>query len=476
MPDLRVGVVCYDDRMYAWQAQTIAQIGAVAGVTISAFLPRPHDAKAAFRFPSRSEAFRRVEFEPARQGADDAQPLDVVINLTGSSHRCEHGAREWKLHFADPTCPGRFEAHQGADTALVWLREFSPAGERNLGEIHLKAASSPRRNCDRVVLESTFLFARALNALRSGVAAERALPSQGPRRSWQVRAGKALARVVDKRFSRSRWTVGFVSQSLEEVIRVRALARPVWLRGLPAGRFFADPFPLPAANGTLALLAENGDGSPPYKGHLSRITFRPTGDVVSVDDALIAPEHLSFPFLFEDNGERYCLPECFQSGELRAYRDVDGIWKPDAVLLGNVAAVDPVLHHVDGVWWLFCCDRRHDDTTHLYLYSANDWRGPYTPHPLNPVKSDVRSSRPAGALIDVDGELFRPAQDCSLRYGGALSVQRITTLSRTNYAEETAFKLSPDAFGRRYCGLHTLNGRGGITVFDALERRSVFAS
>ena len=45
--------------------------------------------------------------------------------------------------------------------------------------------------------------------------------------------------------------------------------------------------------------------------------------------------------------------------------------------------------------------------------------------PAESVKSDVRGSRPAGALFEWNGDVYRPAQDSSGRYGYAISINRI---------------------------------------------------
>src|SRR5213596_456309 len=55
--------------------------------------------------------------------------------------------------------------------------------------------------------------------------------------------------------------------------------------------------------------------------------------------------------------------------------------------------------------------------------------GPWRPHPGNPVKVDVRSSRPAGGPFLFGGNLYRPAQDCSRTYGGGITINRVTHLS-----------------------------------------------
>ena len=261
---------------------------------------------------------------------------------------------------------------------------------------------------------------------------------------------------------------------MERIVETREIEKVRPLRGLPSNRFYADPFLLRVHGRGLTLLAESASLKAPHKGHICTIDVSRRGEVSQVRDALRTPEHLSFPFLLRDGGETICMPECHEAGALRAFKIGETGWCEQARILDGVAVVDPVLLRHDGKWWLFCGDRAHEDTTHLFLFVADDWRGPWRPHPLNPVKSDVRSSRPAGAIIAHDGALFRPAQDCSQRYGGALSVQRIRRLTETVFEEEEEFRVDPRSLGSRYLGVHTLNGMGDLAVVDVLERRLVF--
>ena len=93
--------------------------------------------------------------------------------------------------------------------------------------------------------------------------------------------------------------------------------------------------------------------------------------------------------------------------------------------------------------------------------------GPWRPHRRNPVKSDVRSSRPAGRLFRRDGRWIRPAQDCSGRYGRAVSFQRIERLDLEGYEEREVERLEPDP-RRGELGIHTFNTAGPWTVLDKL--------
>lgn len=91
-------------------------------------------------------------------------------------------------------------------------------------------------------------------------------------------------------------------------------------------------------------------------------------------------------------------------------------------------------------------------------------------HPLNPVKSDVIGSRPAGRLFDWDGRLIRPAQDSSREYGYAVVFQNVTELSPTSFAEEPIDRLEPD-WAPLIRGTHSWDFLEDIVVTDAKRLR-----
>jgi hypothetical protein len=110
--------------------------------------------------------------------------------------------------------------------------------------------------------------------------------------------------------------------------------------------------------------------------------------------------------------------------------------------------------------------RKKLSDTHLYAAFSRELTGPYTFHPNNPVKTDVRSARPAGTPFYCDNSLYRPAQDCSLTYGGKIVVQRISKLSPETFEEEPVKVIGPfrnTSFSR---GIHTLACAGDHTVVD----------
>ena len=77
---------------------------------------------------------------------------------------------------------------------------------------------------------------------------------------------------------------------------------------------------------------------------------------------------------------------------------------------------------------------------------------------------------PGGAVFFKNGRLFRPAQDCSRRYGYAVVVNEVMTFSRTQYRERVVSQI--DQLAPDIVATHTLNHAANITVRDCLLLRS----
>lgn len=241
-----------------------------------------------------------------------------------------------------------------------------------------------------------------------------------------------------------------------------------WLPALRTG-FHADPFAWPAA-GELQIVCEEFVASD-HRGHLAlldgpgasrRLRGFPSG------------VHLSYPYLVEEDGAIYCVPEIWQSGQVRLYRATRGPeeWALEAVLLPHFAGVDATLFRHDGRWWMACAEQFSEPERDLFLFHAPALAGPWQPHARNPVKQDVGSSRSGGTPFVHAGELFRPAQDCSRTYGGALVLNRVLRLTPEEFAEETVVRLSPPADWPWREGWHTLSACGNRTLLDA--KRTTF--
>ncbi len=238
----------------------------------------------------------------------------------------------------------------------------------------------------------------------------------------------------------------------------------------PADRDWADPFALEKNGRHYVFFEERVHGS--AKGRIAMLELGPDGRRSEPVRVLERDYHLSHPFVLEHDGELYLIPESARNLSVEAYRCVDfpRVWRLEHVLLDGVRLVDATFHRAPERWWMFAngaagASRVFDDD--LHLYHAPMLFGAWQPHRRNPVKSDARCTRPAGALYWHNGALYRPAQVCAPRYGAGLCVNRVLRLTPTEYAERQVESLAPAA---GLLGIHTVNRAGALTVVDFLAR------
>ena len=426
---------------------------------------------------------RVVESVRAVEGTaliEDAADAHVVIDLGGAPVRLEPAFGVWRYGFGDGAASAA-----GAKGTLARLYRVTddPTRAIVLHEGWYRAPSLDAWGTRSVGERVAPWCARVLRQIACGRGDVVDSPPQNTagcidatpphdRGGWT----NAAANVAREWFTRQRWTIGVVSASIEEVLQRGALPEPVWLNGQPADRFFADPFPLAIDDRGVRLLVEEYRFGSRRK-LLTELDVSRAGALIAARRADGLPLHASYPFVLRpdgSSGELLCVPETFREARVAAYeKNGSERWRVCAELLSRFPAVDPTLAQHDGRWWMFCTKQGDEDQTDLHVFVADDWRGPWTPHMLNPVKSDTRSSRPAGRLIRIGGTLYRPAQNCARRYGAGVAINRVLELTRTGFREEPVMFLEPAADWRWRHGLHTINGIGSMTVVDGLrvERR-----
>lgn len=292
--------------------------------------------------------------------------------------------------------------------------------------------------------------------------------------------GNYLANLLLWNLSHDDWNVGLAREvDLGALVVEGQLPDVAWLPSAPRALRLADPFGV-VEDGRLTVLAERF-GHRGLDGEICAVDAGgAAGARASIDwwdspRILDAPVHRSYPYLFRCDGEIYCVPETFQAREVRLYRArrFPDEWEEVAVVLEDFAAVDPTIFHHEGRWWLLCTNGDSCSQTVLHAWHADDLGGPWHPHTLNPLKTDVRSSRPAGTPFRYDGQLYRPAQDCSERYGGGIALNRVRQLSPTEFAETTARYLAPERGSPYPHGLHTLSLADGWLLVDGMRKRIV---
>lgn len=157
--------------------------------------------------------------------------------------------------------------------------------------------------------------------------------------------------------------------------------------------------------------------------------------------------HLSFPYVFEDNGKIYMTPECEKTNTIRLYVANDDLTsftfvrtllKQDRYkgLYCNFA--DSHIIKKDNIYYLFTSFLK-DWKQHQMVYcSDNMLNGEFVPHPQSPIVEDNEYGRNGGSIISYKGKLLRASQDCHKDYGENVSLHEILKID-TNQYEESLF-------------------------------------
>jgi hypothetical protein len=246
----------------------------------------------------------------------------------------------------------------------------------------------------------------------------------------------------------------------------------------PKYLFWADPHVIQKENNYYVFIEEFE--SRKGKGRISVLNVDPFGHYTEPVPVLEKEYHLSYPCVFEWNDRYYMVPESSANRTIDLYECIQfpEKWAYKMTLMENINAVDTTLFYYQSKWWLFTGISENEGSSpevELFLYYSDDlFTKEWKAHPLNPLKSNARDSRPAGGIFLKDGKLFRPSQDCSTSYGYSFDLNEILELSETNYAERWERSIKPD-WDKKVLGTHTFGVQGKFKIIDAYSTKTRFS-
>jgi hypothetical protein len=385
----------------------------------------------------------------------------------------------WEVVEGKPTtetrlCIRRTGESGGEGKTLAFYLSVAPTDRRSVARSHnrvcWKIAATLAKKIE-VLWNDPDAFLERLEAAQPFEAAQGL--SRAPGNLEMLRAGTLLIRrsVSDmwiKTLYREQWTLAYQHGASTQRIMgsFRKLIPPMELS-------WADPFPIQVGN-DYYIFHEQWPLST-GKGSIVVTVVDDKGHIAGPIPVLEKDYHLSYPLVFQWDGDLFMIPETASHNQVELYRCVDfpSHWKLERVVLSGLRALDPTPAFLSGKWWLFATIPAYGagkSSDELHLFSAESPLGPWTPHRSNPVKTDVRAGRPAGRIFEHQGHFYRPAQDCSVRYGYAVSINRIVRLDPETYEEVEVDKIIPD-WSPSVAGVHTFNRAGNMTVIDCLLRR-----
>jgi hypothetical protein len=278
-----------------------------------------------------------------------------------------------------------------------------------------------------------------------------------------VAVRKILNRLIFKKSQR--WGVAFMFCDWNNLV----MWRGVIIRN-PPNHFLADPFVVSTNNENYCFVEDHNYQT--GKGCISvyKLTKKESERVgVAISETF----HMSYPYVFVYQSKYYMCPETSENKDIRLYEceSFPLKWKLKKIIMSDISAVDTTIFEKDGIWWLLTnIDPTNSyDFSELYIFfSDNPLADNWTPHPMNPIFVDSMRARMGGILFN-DEMAYRVSQQQGFdSYGKSFTINHISHISRTEYAENAVFKIEPNFF-KGLKGTHHIHSNGKITVFDYVE-------
>lgn len=257
------------------------------------------------------------------------------------------------------------------------------------------------------------------------------------------------------------WYVGYRDKKDNQKLRYEIVLPP-------KGQWLADPF-LYEFDGRHYLFVEQ------YftQKHRAGIGVYEFVDGVPVNNEVVIENkyHMSYPCVFTHKGNHYMIPESSANNSIDLYMAVQFPygWVHKATLLKGEKYVDSTVYE-------------HDNDLFLLSYKkeGNGWK-------LVNFKLDIEkerlvrinemiftqnTGRPAGRLF-CDGKLFRPSQDCGLKYGERLIINMVDNFGDDGYLErpETYISVKDIDCATDIQRIHTINSDSRYEVVDLFKEK-----
>lgn len=270
------------------------------------------------------------------------------------------------------------------------------------------------------------------------------------------------------------WVIGLTRGDVGEIIRTKNFRQDniTWISPGTPDRFYADPFIVKSDNGEISILYEDFSIDEHY-GNISLMVLNDRFEVIESKVLLDTGSHLSFPFIFRENNRIFVFPESVRSGNISCYE-----YKPDKRTLkcrGEIMKMplyDPAILKMDEMYWLFGSVFENRKEYKLHVFYSEKLTGPYLPLRGNPVRSGLNGIRAAGNFIEVDSDIYRPAQNCENVYGESITINRLKVLDEFYFSEEPYMTINiskKNLSENNIHTLHTFNFFDDLIVIDGMK-------
>ena len=245
---------------------------------------------------------------------------------------------------------------------------------------------------------------------------------------------------LKKKFSILTYNVGIITKDLDAVMEKGLNVGDIrWLKHNYRDRFFADPFLFDEDAESYYILVEEFLFWE-ERGKITLLKVKKS-DFSLEDRKIVIDEsfHMSFPFC--EPGGNTITPEMAASGEARIYTiDKDTMEIMSQKKIFGEGTIDAVFYTNEKNEKLCLTGKVHLPSFELYMLKQRR-DGTYE-QVGDMIEYDHGSVRGAGRFFTWEGNLYRPVQDCNVRYGQQTKILEIKKLDSTGYEYETVTELN----------------------------------
>lgn len=266
------------------------------------------------------------------------------------------------------------------------------------------------------------------------------------------------------------WNLGFVTDDVADVIKSNHL-NIQWMKHDYKDRWFADPYLLEVTDNHIVVLVEEFCYKI-RKGRIAKLVIsRPDYVLQDMKIILELPTHLSFPVIYEKEGQVYVMPENSKSGGINIYRYNTEDKCLDLVHeVGHLPLTDAtIVKFHSGEEYVFSTKLPNPNGSELQIYPFDGNSMKMDAKALDTVSFPSNIARNAGDAFYIGEQMFRPAQDCNKCYGNGLNIQYVNRKGdKFEFKTVTEFHSDNANYG---LGYHTFNMKNGLIVVDGHRLR-----
>ncbi len=279
-----------------------------------------------------------------------------------------------------------------------------------------------------------------------------------------------IKKILNKLFYSFAWSTGYRFIDNENELIGKSIYPFNYI--MPNERcWYADPFPF-YKDSIYYIFVEIFD----YKNGRGTIgmSLLINGKASSVKEVLKEEFHLSYPNVFEYNGEIYMIPETKEAKQIRLYKSKEFPfkWNLDKVLLDNIEVVDSSFLITNNKLFIINYDISKDPFfTRTFVLNMNT----KTLQELHLDKSNYTNDRPGGNFININGIKYHPVQDSTHFYGEQLNIFEVEIFNETLFLEKNincinVNKMLPNG---KHCfsRIHTFNRLDKFETIDLLYNK-----